>query len=218
MRLVTFVIAILCLPTLAAAQAVRERAGTWEAGFQVIDTASLTLGGEGGSGLRVDSETGWGISGGYNFTNQLAVLGDWTWSRPSYDARFVVEDTGETETLSASLDMTTLHVKGVFYFTEGALAPFVEAGLGWTRVDSNILDGPPTTGCWWDPWWGYICRNFYSTYEDTRTSYSAAVGIRWDLRNGMALRGSYGLLELDTGSRTEDASFDVIKIDIAWRF
>ena len=218
MRITSLAIALLCISSLASAQAVRDRAGTWEAGLQVVDTSSLTIGGQEGSGLSVGGQLGWGITGGYNFTNRLAIMADWTWSDPSYDATFLVEDTGESETISHTLDMSTLHVKGVFYFTEGTLAPFVEGGLGWTSIDSNVLDGPPTTGCWWDPWWGYICRDFYSTYSDTRTSYSAAVGLRWDLRNGMTLRGSYGLIELDTSKVTEDASFDAFKLDIAWRF
>jgi hypothetical protein len=113
-------------------------------GLQVVDTSSETLSGEEGSGLSVGTQTGWGISGGYNFSNRLAILGDWTWSKPSYDATFLIEDTGEFETISASLNINTLQVKGVFYFTEGALVPFIEAGLGWT---SNTADGPPTTGC-----------------------------------------------------------------------
>ncbi len=218
MRYTSLAIALLLLPSFASAQAVRERARTWEVGLQVVDTSSETLSGEEGSGLSVGSSTGWGISGGYNFTNRLAVLADWTWSKPSYDATFRVEDTGELETLSHSLNINTLQVKGVFYFTEGALAPFVEAGLGWTYIDSNVIDGPPTTGCWWDPWWGYICRDFFSTYSDTRSSYSTAVGLRWDLRNGMTLRGSYGLLEVDTSHPTEDASMEAIKLDLLWRF
>jgi len=218
MRLTGLAIALLLLSSFASAQAVRDRAGTWEFGLQVVDTSSETLSGEEGSGLSVGSDTGWGISGGYNFTNRLAILGDWTWRKPSYDATFLVEDTGELETISHSLNMNTLNFKGVFYFTEGALAPFVEAGLGWTHLDSNVVDGPPTTGCWWDPWWGYICRDFFSTYSDTRTSYSAAAGLRWDLRNGMTMRGSYGLLEVDTSSSTEDASMETIKLDLLWRF
>ena len=218
MRISSLAIALLSFSSLASAQIVRDRAGTWEVGFQVVDTSSESMSGEQGSGLSVDSEVGWGISGGYNFTNRLALLGDWTWSKPSYQATFLVEDTGQLQTINANLSMNTLHLKGVFYFTEGALAPYVEAGLGWTDIDSNIADGPPTTGCWWDPWWGYICQSFYSTYSDTRTSYSAAIGLRWDLRNSMTLRGSYGLLEVDTSSSTEDASVDTFKFDLLWRF
>jgi len=218
MRLSTLAIAILMLPTLLSAQVVRDRAGTWEAGFTVADMTSESLSGNEGSAISVNNDVGWGFTGGYNFTNRLAIMGDWTWSNPSYDATFLVEDTGEFDTISASLDMNTLNLKGVFYFFEGALTPFVEAGFGWTNVDSNIVDGPPTTGCWWDPWWGYICQNFFDTYEDTRTSFSYALGLRWDLRPDMTLRGSFGVLELDTSQATEDAGFETFRVDLAWRF
>ena len=73
MRYTSLAIALLILPSFASAQAVRDRARTWEVGLQVVDTSSETLSGEQGSGLSVGSQTGWGISGGYNFTNRLAV-------------------------------------------------------------------------------------------------------------------------------------------------
>jgi len=218
MRIVSSAIVLFCFSSLASAQMVRDRAGTWEAGFLIADMTSESLSGENGAKLEVGSDVGWGFTGGYNFTNRLAVLADWTWSNPSYDATRIREDTGQPDTISASLDISTLHVKGVFYFLDGALTPFVEAGIGWTYIDSNIVDGPPTTGCWWDPWWGYVCQSFFDTYSETRTSYSAAVGIRWDLRNEMSLRGSYGVLEVDTSSATEDASLDTFRIDLSWRF
>ena len=218
MRIVSSAIVLFCFSSLASAQMVRDRAGTWEAGFLIADMTSESLSGENGAKLEVGSDVAWGFTGGYNFTNRLAVLADWTWSNPSYDATRIREDTGQPDTISASLNINTLHVKGVFYFLDGALTPFVEAGVGWTYIDSNIVDGPPTTGCWWDPWWGYVCQSFYNTYSETRTSYSTAVGIRWDLRNEMSLRGSYGVLEVDTSSATEDASLDTFRIDLSWRF
>ena len=218
MRIVSPAIVLFCFSSLASAQMVRDRAGTWEAGFLIADMTAESLSGENGAKLEVGNDVAWGFTGGYNFTNRLAVLADWTWSNPSYDATRIREDTGQPDTISASLDINTLHIKGVFYFLDGALTPFVEAGVGWTYVDSNIVDGPPTTGCWWDPWWGYVCRSFFDTYSETRTSYSTAVGIRWDLRNEMSLRGSYGVLEVDTSSATEDASLDTFRIDLSWRF
>ena len=218
MRITSLAIVLLSFSSFASAQPVRDRAGTAEVGLQVVDMSSVTLSGEEGSGIRIGSDVGWGITGGYHFTNRLAVMANWTWGKPSYDATRVLEDTGETDTISASLDVDTLQVKGVFYFLEGPLTPFIEAGLGWTYIDSNIVDGPPTTGCWWDPWWGYICQDFFDTYSETRTSYSAAVGIRWDLRTDITLSGSIGVLEVDTSRATEDASLETFRVDLAWRF
>lgn len=206
---------LLGLSTLASAQ---DREGTWDVGFHVMDMSSVVISGVEGSMLDVDDQIGYGFTGAYNFTNRLAVGADLNWTSPDYTATRVLEGTGQTDTISAELDVVNIQVKGTFHFLEGPLTPFVEAGVGWTQVDSNIIDGPPTTGCWWDPWWGYVCSNFYDTYTETRTSYSAAVGIRWDMGQGLMLRGSLGLLEVDTSSATEDAELDTLRVDFAWRF
>jgi opacity protein-like surface antigen len=194
------------------------RAGTWEAGFTVLDTSSELFGGTNGTGLAVRGETSLGFSGGYNFTDRLALLGEYNWIRPSYNATFVPEGGGDRETISATMDVTSLHAKGVFHFFTGDFTPYVEAGIGWTQIDSNIIDGPPYTGCWWDPWWGYICNTFYSTYKETRTSYTTSFGIRWDMNSDMVLRASYGLFEVDTNRGSEDAEFDTIQVGFSWRF
>ena len=116
------------------------------------------------------------------------------------------------------MDVSTLQLKGVLYLFEGNLTPFVEGGLGWTRLDSNLPDGPVFTNCWWDPWWGFICRNFYETYAETRSSYMGAVGVRWDFSSDFMMRASLGVVKVDTGSGTEDASLDKVRFDFAWRF
>ena len=114
--------------------------------------------------------------------------------------------------------MFSYGLKGTFNLLDGPFTPYAELGLGWSNVDSNIADQPPVTGCWWDPWWGYICDTFYSTYSKTREYYAGALGLRWDFDNGMSLKGSYGLQEVSTGKSTEDASFEQIRVELAWRF
>jgi opacity protein-like surface antigen len=210
-------IALCAFSTTASAQRGSDRAGTWEVGFNLADMSSEQITGAGGSGLSVDNDLGYGFSVNYNLTNRLAVGGDLTYSSPDYQATRVVDGTNLIDRINASLDVATIHLKGTFYFTEGALAPYIEAGAGWTRVDSNIADGPPTNGCWWDPWWGYVCTSFYDTYTETRTSYSYGVGLRWELADEFVIRGSYGLLDVDT-ERGEAASLDVARVEFAWRF
>ncbi len=194
-----------------------DRAGSWEVGFNLADFSSEQLAGAGGSALNIDNDIGWGFTVNYNITDRLAVGGDLTWSNPDYDAKQVIDGTNLVATVSAELDIATIHLKGTYYFTDGALAPYIDAGAGWTQIDSNLADGPPTTGCWWDPWWGYVCTSFYDTYTETRTSYSYAVGLRWDLTDEFVVRGSYGMIEVDT-KRSEDAEMDVIRLDFSWRF
>jgi len=51
------------------------------------------------------------------------------------------------------------------------------AGIGWTWIDTNIPDGPPVGGCWWDPWWGYVCTTTYPTKTKSAFSYQATLGV-----------------------------------------
>jgi len=214
---IKFSILLLCTLSLPA-MAQGKRAGTWDVGVQVSNTGSLNLGGEQGSGLSIDSEYGFGFWGSYNFTNRLGLGFDFNWTQPSYEARFIDETTLMPQTIRHKMDMFSIQGKGVFHFVEGPISPFVEAGFGWTSVDSNVTDGPPTTGCWWDPWWGHVCRSFFTTYSETLTSYSGAVGLRWDFNPYYGMRAAYGILELDTSSKTENAQFDMWRIEFAWRF
>ena len=39
-----------------------------------------------------------------------------------------------------------------------------------------------------------------------------------DFDNGMSLKGSYGIQELSTSKSTEDASLDMIRVELNWRF
>jgi opacity protein-like surface antigen len=220
MRTRSFFWALALLAGAATASAQGDREGTWDAGFTLFDTSSESLSGEAGAGLDVDGDLGWGFTTSYNITNRLAIGGDFLWLSPDYKATQVIDQPGpiDTEvTVDAELDVATLHLKGTFYFMEGDFTPFVEAGGGWTRVDSNIADGPPTTGCWWDPWWGYICTNFYDTYAETQTSWSYSIGLRWDVSTDFSVRGSYGIWEVDS-NRSEDFESEVLRLEFGWRF
>jgi Outer membrane protein beta-barrel domain len=202
----------------AWSQSSYQRAGTWEAGLVVLDTSSDTANGQQGTSLSVDGDIGWGGWGAYNFTNRVAVGVDYTYLSPKYRATYRLEDTGELQSIRHVADVANLQVKGTFYFLEGPLTPYVEVGAGWAWVDSNVASGPPTTGCWWDPWWGYICRPYYNTYNDRNTSYSAAVGFRWELSADYVLRADYGIFNVDTSAASESIETSTLRVGFAWRF
>lgn len=209
---------LLIVVSSANAQSRGERAETWDIGVQASYLGSNTLDGEQGSSLSIDSEWGFGLWGTYNFTNRLALGFDINWTQPRYEARFIPEDDPDPVTISTRLDIFSIQGRGVFHFFEGPLTPFVEAGIGWTNVDSNVSSSPPINGCWWDPWWGYICRPFYSTYQENLLSYSGALGLRWDINPYYGLRAAYGLMGFDSSSRSENGDFDMARLEFAWRF
>ena len=109
--------------------------------------------------------------------------------------------------------MVTTHFNAVYNITKGRLAPYLQVGAGWTYIDSNIANGPPIGGCWWDPWWGYICDGFQPTHTDTNYSYNYGVGVRYELANNMLLKASYGMVVTNM-DHSEDMEVDVFKIEI----
>lgn len=217
MKKVVITIATLLLASTAMAQ--QDRSNMWEFGVSLNNLSSVKVKGSNGSFIDIDSSTGFGLALAYNFNNHFALGGEMTWNGPDYKALFIPTDPGqEPERINYELDMFGVNLKGIWNIIDGPITPYVELGLGWMDVDSNVIDQPPITGCWWDPWWGYICDTFYSTYGKTQESYNGAVGVRWDMDGGMTLKGSYGMLKVDTTSPNDDIELDAIRLELLWRF
>ena len=202
----------------ATAVAQNDRSDMWEFGLIISDMSSEALSADMGSSIAIDGDTGFGLSVAYNISNRFAVGADFIWSSAKYTAVLTPDGPGIPEVINHKMDLFTYTFTGTWNLLDGPLTPYLEANYGWTNIDSNIADQPPITGCWWDPWWGYVCDTFYSTYSKTRTSYGGAAGLRWDSGNGWTLKASYGFLEIDTSKATEKANMDVIRVDLAWLF
>lgn len=211
---------LLSLPGVAAAQSA-DRTGTWEAGVKITDTSHEFVTGQGGSSIDVEGELAWGFFGAYHINEHFAVSGEISWSDPDYLAEFPIDPLpGGSFTVlqvDAELDIWSTDFKAVFNLLDREFTPYAEIGYGWTVVDSNIQDGPADTGCWWDPWWGYMCASFYDTYESTINSLTYAIGLRWDMSDSSVLKASYGIREYDL-DRAEDLEQDAFSVEFAWKF
>jgi hypothetical protein len=202
----------------SASLAQSDRAGTWEFAGSLLDLSSASVLGPNGSSIRVDDDTGFGVSGAYNVTNRLAVGFDLNYSDPSYVATLVPDGIGAPQVIGAHLGVDVIHFKGIFNILESEITPYIEVGAGWTYLDSNIIEGYAGSACWWDPWWGYICNSYFDTYSDTRTSTSYAVGIRWETDFDVVLRAGWGVQNIDTNRAAEDIELDTIQLTAGWRF
>jgi opacity protein-like surface antigen len=217
-RFITF--CVLSLIAGVASAQVYDREGTWDAGFVVLDTGDDTMSGQAGTSLTFKGDVGWGFYGTYNFSNRLGVGFDWSHISPDYTLTYrqdVGGLPGPLQTIRHTGDISNLHLKGTFNFLEGAFTPFVEAGFGWTWIDSNIADGPPSTGCWWT-WYGYVCTNYYDTYSSTKTSYTYSAGLRWDISPDFSLRADYGIIDIDTSTAAGSMEAEALRIAFGWRF
>jgi hypothetical protein len=201
----------------SAAHAQTDREGTWEIGGTLLDLSSVDLFGPNGSSILVDDETGFGFTGAYNVTNRFAAGLDISYSDPAYVATFVPDGPVAPQTIGANLDVNVIHLKAIFNILESDFTPYVELGGGWTYIDSNIVSDFSGPICWWDPWWGYICTNYYETYSDTRTSWNYALGIRWESDSSLVLKASWGVMDIDR-NRAEDLELDTIQLSFSWMF
>ena len=221
MRSLSF-LAVLLLSSQAFAQGSflprsMDRAGTWEVGFTVFDQDSEFVEGREGSNADFSSDTGFGFTFGYNFDNHFYLGGDFLWAEPRYTATIVDENLNPA-VISHKATFFTSQLRGTYNVLEGPLTPYIDGGLGFTYVDSNVVDGPGGNVCWWDPFWGWVCRPVYSTYDDTRFSWSVGAGVRWDATPGFTLRGGYTLNTVDLSSGVEDAEFGILRLDLLWRY
>jgi hypothetical protein len=217
MNRILVLIAVLALSATAEAQ--QSRDGKWEFGLTLGNLSGETVTGLNGSFIDSASTTAYGLSVGYNFSKRLALTGEILWGTPNYTASLVPENApGTSIDINHEMDLFNYGIKGTFNLLEGPVTPFIEAGLGWTYFDSNVADSAPVTGCWWDPFRGYVCDTFYSTYSKTQEYYGAAGGLRWDLNNAMSLKGSYGMQEIKIDNAAEDLSLEVWRLEVLWRF
>jgi len=210
-------VTIMALMLASTATAQQDRSNMWEFGVSLNNLSSESLSGSNGSFVDIDSSTGFGLALNYNFNNHFAVGGEFTWNKPDYDALFVPTDPGEDpQRVNYELDVFGVNLKAVWNLIDGPITPYVEAGLGWADVDSNIVDQPPITGCWWDPWWGYICDVWQPTFDSWSFSYGGGAGLRAQLAPRFFLEGSYSLLAVDFD--VENVLFQGFRLNVGWTF
>jgi hypothetical protein len=118
--------------------------------------------------------------------------------------------------LDYGLDKYAHAFNATWHWFDGPLTPFLQGGIGYMKIDSNIPSQPPQTGCWWDPWWGWICDTQWRTYDTSEFFYNVGIGLRWDVNGALFLRGSYNRewVGLDSG----DVEFDTLSIDFGLMF
>jgi len=167
-----------------------NRDGKWESSFKLLNSLSTDINSEMGSSIDIDSDIGWGFSLGYNVNPHILVNYEFTSTTPKYYASIIDEEGGEHK-FKHKMSIYNSQFNVVYNFTKEQFTPFVQAGLGWSYLDSRIADGPPNGFCWWHPIWGYICESYQNTHDDTRFSYNVAAGVRYELDNSMFFRASY---------------------------
>jgi outer membrane protein assembly factor BamD len=195
-----------------------ERDGRWEArgGLFFGNTADVDF--DGGTQAEIDGGVGFLLGVGYHYTDKLQFGSTFTFDQKDYEAEVVGDESGESFTATGSLDSMSIMVDVAYHFLTGPLTPFVVGSVGWNWVDTNIATEPPSVGCWWHPWYGYIC----TSWQDTRTidglAYELGVGMRYDFSDTLAADGSYKMRWVDIENAVDSPSFDRLQLNLIWKF
>ncbi len=187
-----------------------SRAGDLELTLQTRYVDSFEANFDGGASVDVNSDVGFGFGLGYNLSDNLLLRGNLSWAITSYAGSRVLDDgSGTVQNFGSDLEASTLGFGADYYFGEGKIAPFIGGTVGWTFVDTNIPSGPPSNVCWYDPWWGYVCNTSRPTFSETEFSYSAVLGLRFDVNRSVFMRASIGesYIEYDHAIRDSDMTF-----------
>ena len=167
------------------------REGRWEFSLQTRYTSSKDFSGDGGSKASLSDDLGWGFGFGYNVSDQLNLGFSFTWRSIPYVATIVDADDSQNSTRYSNwLDLSTLAVNGEWIILRSRISPYVFGAIGWIAIDTNIYAGSDYY-CWWDPWWGYICSGYHTSYGTDATSWSLGTGLRMELTRDVFLRVGY---------------------------
>lgn len=195
-----------------------ERTHSWDMSVHLLGNFHESSEGDNGSELNIDPSIGLGFDGGYNVNEHLKLGAELSFLSPDYTATIGV-DGGMRQRIDAEMDVFNGQLYGAWNFLQGPLTPYVRAGLGWTYIDSNIVTSDVPAGvCWWDPWWGYVCSEFYNTYDDTRFSYGGGLGVRYDLDRQYYIQGGVDHYEMTGSGLGSDPDFGIWRVEFGWRF
>lgn len=207
-------LAVLAIATSADAQ---SREGRWEftigTNYQLSGEADF----EGGSNIETDNEFGFTMTTGYHLSDQLMTNFGFQWTPVGYDATIVDED-NNTRGISGTYDAWALSANLILNLSDGPITPFLGAGIGYTLIDTNVPNGLPTTGCYWDPWWGYICYTDYPTKTSDAFSYQALAGLRWAFNPSTFLRLTYNSQWIQLSGAEGTPRFDTVALEVGWLF
>ena len=177
----------------------QARAGRWEFSLQTRYTASRDYNSDNGSSLSLKDSLGWGFGFGYNFNDRFNLGLGFGWRRIPYDAVAVdATDPDNAARYNSELSVSTISLIGDWNILPGKITPYVCGRAGWTMIDTNILAGWGS-GCWWDPWLGYVCGSVPYTYGKDTFSYGIGLGGRLELSEAFFVRVGYeyGKTDLD---------------------
>ena len=215
-------IALACLAGLVAGQPAAaqsaDRAGRWETRFGIVFQGASEADFKGGSTAEFESDTSFVAGAGYHYTDHLEFGLSLGFGTTDYRSDVAGDEPGEVYRIKGEIESTTLILDATWNILAGPFTPFIVGGLGWNWVDTNIATEPPEVGCWWDPWWGYVCTSWQDTKSLDGFTLQLGAGLRYDFSETIALHGSYRVSWIDFKEAKGTPDFDGFQLSFGWKF
>ncbi len=190
----------------------------WQTRLGINYMPTTNTGFDGGSTVEFNTSTGFLVGIGYELSQHFEVGANFTYDERDYEARLAGDDPGEVFPVTGSLESMGVMFDATYYFMTGRFTPFITTGIGWNFVDTNIPTEPPQVGCWWNPWYGYICEGFQDTKNVDGFAYQLGAGMRYRLSPSLSLSGSYEMSWLDFPKAQGTPTFDGFQLILNWGF
>jgi opacity protein-like surface antigen len=207
-------------PGVLAAVEASQRTGSWEMLIPIRFFDSKTLDFDHGTSVDLHSDLGWGFGFGYNMSEKLNLDFEFGWMDSNYTVKWASADVpaGPSAEATGYLQVSSTQFNLTYYFMPKTVTPYFSGGLGWIWLDTNIPTGPPQTGCWWDPWYGYVCSTFQDTASRSGWSYGLGAGVRIEPKDSFFLRLGVNDVWQDFGTYSNSPSFLSYRLDMGWKF
>ena len=183
------------------------RADKWEFFLTPQFTNSKLLQFDNGAEADINERSSLGFGLGYNINRHIELSVMFAASNSNYTGTRIIDNNppiagtpNGPQRFSANLYTSTIDFGFTFNLLSTPFTPYISANVGSTFIDSGIPTGDITTGCWWDPWWGYVCTPVAQTYTSTRINYGAGAGLRYDLNRKFFIKGGVNINYIDLSS------------------
>ena len=151
----------------------------------------------------------------YNINQHFNLGMLFSWRSVPYEATAVdAENPGETTRYGGEMTTSNFGITGEYNILKGRFTPYVNGSVSRMLINTNIHAGW-TGGCWWDPWWGYICGPVPMTYGDKTAAYTLGIGGRFEVNDGLFLRAGYERGWIDSSSL---GGGNMIRLDLGFMF
>ncbi len=184
-----------------------SRAEKWEFFLSPMIINSKVLQFDNGAEADINKRSSLGFGLGYNVNHHIELSMLFASSNSNYSGTRIIDNNPEDPNIpngpqkfSSNLYTSSLNFGLTYNFLSTPFTPYISANIGSTYIDSGVPTGNIITGCWWDPWWGYVCTPQAQTYTSTAINYGAGIGLRYDFNRKLYLKGGVAKNYLDINS------------------